>query len=129
MAILASSSASAAGLRPGIMMLFGSMALTATLFARLGLSNKYEALALPVGSIRAAIALSLIVLFAIIAIMLFQSLFKPYLIPGLGKEEMNAIVLEPRNRVLAIYQANCLQTSGAAAAASAPVVPASGTRN
>src|SRR5262249_19221235 len=53
----------------GIMILFGALALVATLFARLNLSDPRQALGLPKGSIRAAIALALVVLFAIIAIM------------------------------------------------------------
>lgn len=102
----------------GIMILFGSMSLTSTLFARLNLSNRNEALALPTGSIRAAIALSLIVLFAIIAIMLFQSLAEPYRITGLTQDEQAAITKDPRNRVLAVRVAAC--ATSAAGAASAP---------
>lgn len=104
----------------GIMILFGSMSLTSTLFARLNLSNRNEALALPTGSIRAAIALSLIVLFAIIAIMLFQSLAEPYRITGLTQDEQAAITKDPRNRVLAVRVAACATVpSGAASAAAA----------
>ena len=44
----------------GIMILFGALSLVSTLFARLELDNKAEALALPAGSIRAFIALALI---------------------------------------------------------------------
>src|SRR3954465_3810570 len=47
----------------GIMILFGALALISTLFARLDLSDSTQAFGLPEGSIRAAIALSLIVLF------------------------------------------------------------------
>jgi len=61
----------------GIMILLGSMALTSTLFHRLALSNPNEALGLPAGSIRAALSLALVVLFAIISIMLFRSLASP----------------------------------------------------
>ena len=101
----------------GIMILFGSMSLTSTLFARLNLSNRNEALALPTGSIRATIALSLIVLFAIIAIMLFQSLAEPYRITGLTQDEQAAITKDPRNRVLAVRVAPCATTP--------PVAPSS----
>jgi hypothetical protein len=58
----------------GVMILFGALAMVATLFARLGLSNTAEALALPSGSVRAAIALALVVLFALISVMLYQSM-------------------------------------------------------
>ena len=64
----------------GIMILFGALALISTVFARLDLSAPAEALALPPGSIRAAIALALIVLFALISVMLYQSLSQPYVI-------------------------------------------------
>jgi hypothetical protein len=86
----------------GIMILFGALALVSTLFARLGLADSAQALALPEGSIRAAIALALIVLFAIISIMLYQSISKPYVIPGLRDSEKAALVKEPTNRVLAV---------------------------
>jgi len=52
----------------GIMVLFGSLAMTSTLFQRLALTSKDQPLALPPGSVRATMALALIVLFAIIAI-------------------------------------------------------------
>ena len=58
----------------GISLLWGAFSLVAVVFAQLGLSDKTQALALPEGSIRAAMALSLVVLFAIIAMMLFQSM-------------------------------------------------------
>jgi TRAP-type C4-dicarboxylate transport system permease small subunit len=99
----------------GIMILFGAMALTSTLFARLGLANRNEALALPEGSIRAAIALALIVLFAIIAIMLFQSLAEPYRISGLSEEDKTAIIKEPKNRVLAVRTVECPAPAASAA--------------
>ncbi len=99
----------------GIMILFGSVALTSTLFARLGLSDKSEALALPEGSIRAAIALSLIVLFAIIAIMLHQSSGEPYVLKDLSESEKAAVVNEPANLVLAVVK-KCASESTAVAA-------------
>ena len=68
----------------GIMILFGSLALVSTLFKRLSLSDRSQPLALPEGSIRAVIALSLIVLFAIISIMLYQTDAKPYVLPGVS---------------------------------------------
>lgn len=97
----------------GIMILFGALALVATLFARLGLSDKREALALPEGSIRAAIALALIVLFAIISIMLYQTLSKPYVIGDLGEEQKNLLVKELANRVIAVVPQPCTNTEAA----------------
>ena len=111
----------------GVMILFGSMALTSTLFVRLNLANREEALALPTGSIRAAIALSLIVLFAIISIMLFQSLAKPYRIERISEEDKTAIIKEPRNRVLAVHAVACPVTVGATPGAQSAASDASGT--
>ena len=86
----------------GIMILFGALALVSTLFARLGLADSAQALALPEGSIRAAIALALIVLFAIVSIMLYQSISRPYVIPGLSDTDKAALVKDPTNRVIAV---------------------------
>lgn len=91
----------------GIMILFGSLSLISTVFARLELANQAEALALPSGSIRAAIALSLIVLFAIISIMLYQSVAEPYPIKGLSQDQMEKFLSDPRNRVFAIVNEDC----------------------
>lgn len=91
----------------GIMILFGALALVSTLFARLSLADAKEPLALPPGSIRATIALSLIVLFAIIAIMLYHSLDEPYEIGHLGKDEKDSLVAQPVNRVLAVLPDSC----------------------
>jgi hypothetical protein len=99
----------------GIMILFGAMALVSTLFARLKLSDQREALALPPGSIRAAIALALIVLFSIISIMLYQSLASPYVMRQLSEADKSAIVATSSNHVLAVMKVACL-TKGAAAA-------------
>lgn len=91
----------------GIMILFGALSLISTVFARLSLSSKTEALALPPGSIRAAIALSLIVLFAIISVMLYQSLSSPYEVSHLSLAQKNTMVQEPSNRVLGVLAEPC----------------------
>ena len=95
----------------GIMILFGALALISTLFARLNLSDPNQALALPEGSIRAAIALALIVLFAIISIMLYQSVSKPYVIPGLRETDKSEMVKDPGNRVIAVVPEKCASPS------------------
>lgn len=95
----------------GIMILFGALALVSTLFARLELSDPSQALALPEGSVRAAIALALIVLFAIISIMLYQSISKPYVVPGLDDEQVSQLVKDPMNHVIAVV-AECLPSAG-----------------
>jgi TRAP-type C4-dicarboxylate transport system permease small subunit len=87
----------------GIMMLFGALALVASLFAGMGLSDPQQALGLPDGSIRAAIALSLIVLFAIISIMLYQSISKPYEIAHVSKAAVDVLVKDTTsNHVVAV---------------------------
>ncbi len=97
----------------GVMILFGALALVSTLFARLELSDRSQALALPEGSIRAAIALALIVLFAIISIMLYQSSSKPEVIEikGLSEAAMSGMTQNPANRVVAIVPDSCAKPS------------------
>jgi hypothetical protein len=58
----------------GVLSLLIVLALMSVFFETLGLANKEQALALPEGSVRAVIALSLIVLFAILSIYLYASL-------------------------------------------------------
>jgi hypothetical protein len=92
----------------GIVLLFGTLALVAMLFQSLGLTDKAEPLALPPGSIRAAIALSLIVLFAIISIMLFQSMVgQPYLLQGFTKAQMYGMVERSPGSVIQVVPAAC----------------------
>ena len=91
----------------GIMILFGALAIISTLFSRLGLSDPSQALALPEGSIRAAIALALIVLFAIISIMLYQSVSKPYVIMGLSEKQKTDLIKDFANHVIAIVPERC----------------------
>ncbi|MFO1337732.1 MAG: hypothetical protein U1F53_05765 [Burkholderiaceae bacterium] len=110
----------------GIMLLFGAMTITSSLFQSLGLADKNEALALPPGSVRAAIALSLVVLFATIAIMLFQTLAQdgaPKRLEGLSDEEKTLVLKQPGTRVMAVRKLPC--TSAAASAPPpAPAAPA-----
>lgn len=58
----------------GVMALFATLALVALTFSVAGLSDKSQALGLPEGSVRAAIALSLIVIFAILSIYLYGNI-------------------------------------------------------
>lgn len=91
----------------GIMILFGALALVAALFQRLDLTNRDQPLALPEGSIRAAIALSLIVLFAIISIMLYKSISEPQSIGGLNGDERTAIVQKIGERLVGVIEERC----------------------
>ncbi len=58
----------------GVVALIGALALVAIGFALMSMSDKTQALGLPSGSVRAVIALSLVVLFAILSVFLFSSL-------------------------------------------------------
>ena len=58
----------------GVVVLLLSLALVSSVFAIFGLDDKNQALALPEGSIRAVIALSLVVLFAILSIFLYSNM-------------------------------------------------------
>jgi hypothetical protein len=58
----------------GVLVLLVTLALTAFVFAGINLSDKTQALGLPEGSVRSVIALSLILLFAIVSIFIFSSL-------------------------------------------------------
>ena len=56
----------------GVIVLILLLTVVATIFSVLGLTDKTQAMGLPEGSIRAVIALSLIVLFAILSVFLYQ---------------------------------------------------------
>lgn len=95
----------------GIMILLGTLALVALLFQRLDLADRTQPLGLPQGSMRAVIALSLIVLFAIISITLYRTTAKgagSYQLGGLTIEERNALVVRSGDRVQEISFDHCL---------------------
>ncbi|HZR85965.1 MAG TPA: hypothetical protein VFB02_04130 [Bradyrhizobium sp.] len=58
----------------GVMMLLVTLALTAFVFSSVDLVDKSQALGLPEGSVRSVIALSLVLLFAILAVYLYSSM-------------------------------------------------------
>lgn len=58
----------------GVMMLLVTLALTAFVFSGVDLADKTQALGLPEGSVRSVIALSLVLLFAILAVYLYSSM-------------------------------------------------------
>ncbi|KQU76018.1 MULTISPECIES: hypothetical protein [unclassified Rhizobacter] len=111
----------------GIMILLGALALVSTLFNRLGLSAAGEALALPPGSIRATIALSLIVLFALLAVMLYQSLSspEPIVLRGLNEAAKQQLVSDPANGSVQVTPVACPTATAASGAASAAAAVAS----
>lgn len=92
----------------GIMILFGSLSLVAMLFRRLGLTDTRQPLALPEGSIRAAIALALVVLFAVIAIMLFHTTpGVPFEVTGLTSAQRTELLAKASDRVVSVTDAAC----------------------
>lgn len=109
----------------GIMILLGTLAMVAMLFKRLDLSDPRQPLALPPGSMRAAIALSLIVLFAIISITLYLSISssgEPYTIGGLREGERTALVSATPSRVVQSYEERCATAATPPDSAAAPAV-------
>lgn len=58
----------------GVMMLLVTLALTAFVFSGVDLTDKSQALGLPEGSVRSVIALSLVLLFAILAVYLYSNM-------------------------------------------------------
>ena len=58
----------------GVVALLASLSFVAISFNRVNMSDRTQALGLPQGSVRAVIALSLVVLFAILSVYLFSSL-------------------------------------------------------
>lgn len=108
----------------GIMILFGSVALVALLFQSLGLTNASQPLGLPEGSIRAVIALALVVLFAIIAIMLFRTTAEPMRVEGLTADQLAELVSgKTGERIVGSVELGCAPPSAGAASAAAVVSP------
>jgi hypothetical protein len=94
----------------GIMILLGTLSLVAMLFKQLELTDPKQPLALPPGSMRATIALALIVLFAIFSITLYLSISNagvPYTVAGLREAERNALVLATPSRVIVAEEDDC----------------------
>jgi hypothetical protein len=106
----------------GVMALFATLALVAVTFSVAGLTDPNQALGLPEGSVRAAIALSLIVIFAITSIYLYSSLSKaPPNSPGIDfAKQVFAVVATLMTSVASFYFASRASASAKAAAVSAP---------
>jgi hypothetical protein len=94
----------------GIMILLGTLSLVAMLFKQLDLTDPTQPLALPPGSMRATIALALIVLFAIFSITLYLSIANagtPYTVSGLRESERNALLMATPSRVVLAEDDQC----------------------
>ena len=91
----------------GIVVLVGALALTSTSFRSLGLAQRSQPLALPPGSVRATITLSLIVLFAIIAISVLRPSGKTQQLQGLTLEAKNEMVRDGKVQILSEATEDC----------------------
>ena len=100
----------------GIMILLGAFALMTSLFSGLGLASRTEALGLPAGSIRAAIALALIVLFALISVMLFQSLSSTRTLDDVSQADKDKFLADPLMHISSATPVPCPPAKPAAAA-------------
>jgi hypothetical protein len=87
----------------GVLILLLALAVTAVAFATFGLDNKNEALALPPGSVRAVIALSLVVIFSILTVFLYASLST-----GHETELLSNVTAADRDKFLAKFTADQL---------------------
>lgn len=106
----------------GVMALFATLALVAVTFAVAGLTDPKQALGLPEGSVRAAIALSLIVIFAITSIYLYSSIAKGNAnSPGIDfAKQVFAVVGTLMTAVASFYFASRASASAVTAAVSTP---------
>ncbi|MCX7068415.1 MAG: Yip1 family protein [Methylococcales bacterium] len=81
----------------GLSILIVLLAILTMSFWSLGLTNKDQALGLPEGSIRAVIALALVVIFSILAVFLYSSLSnggEPHTITGWSSENINKYIAD-----------------------------------
>lgn len=79
----------------GVLVLLVTLALTAFVFATMDISDKTQALGLPEGSVRAVVALSLVILFPIVSIFLYSNLSssgKIEIVSNLTKEQRDQFV-------------------------------------
>ena len=85
----------------GAIGVIAALALISIALTNLGLSNKDEALGLPTGSVRAIIAISLIVFFVICTIYYFQNIANPtHILHGISKAQVGNITA---NQIIASY--------------------------
>jgi hypothetical protein len=83
----------------GIVSLIAMLGIAVSLFAALGLATSSEAFGLPEGSVRAVIALGLILIFALMGVFLYGGLQRPPTgtLTGISQEQLNAI---PGNEIV-----------------------------
>jgi hypothetical protein len=88
----------------GVVMLLGTLALVSVAFSLFNLDDKSQALALPEGSIRAVIALSLIILFAILTVYFYGTLSSTGVstATGLSAAQRDSFVISFKDQVVAV---------------------------
>jgi len=88
----------------GVVMLLGTLALVSVAFSLFNLDDTSQALALPEGSIRAVIALSLIILFAILTVYFYGTLFSTGVstATGLSAAQRDSFVGSFKEQVVAV---------------------------
>ena len=110
----------------GVVVLLGVLGLVAVGFSMVNLSDRTEALGLPPGSVRGVIALSLVVLFAILSVFLFGSLnfgTSITIAACLKEQQRDALLVSLGNRP-GVGSAQSDQTDGGAACPEAGVARA-----
>lgn len=91
----------------GIMVLVGSLAITSTLFRRLDLASRSQPLALPPGSIRATMALALVVLFTILAIAAMRPQQELKALTGVSGTLRAELLRDPRITIVQSMPEDC----------------------
>jgi hypothetical protein len=86
----------------GVMALFATLAIVAVTFSVAGLSDKTQALGLPEGSVRAALALSLVVIFAIVAIYFYTSTLVPPAAAATASDAAHATANELAKQIITL---------------------------
>lgn len=85
----------------GVVVLLLSLAFTSVIFKSLGLSDRNQSLGLPEGSVRAVIALSLILIFMMSAVFIYMEVDRPvkYISTGITKEMLDEM---PKENIVSI---------------------------
>jgi hypothetical protein len=88
----------------GVVMLLATLALVSVAFSLFSLDDRSQALALPEGSIRAVIALSLIILFAIVTVYFYSTLSSSGVgtATGLSAEQRDSFVNSFKDQVVTV---------------------------
>ena len=100
----------------GVVVLVFALSIVAAIFAFLGLADRAQAMALPDGSIRAVIALSLVLLFAILSVFLYEGV-------STGSENVLNHISEPDRDLFLKSHPNILNVQAVLAPSPPPAPP------